>query len=99
MDRMRVYRIFRMKDHERQRFRFAPHTSGTMIVKPKDFEERGAVDAATEYAVWSELKRGSEPLDVGDILVAPDESMRILKYVGFEEARWLVPEDMHAAAG
>lgn len=89
---MPLYRIFRMKDQERQRFRWAPHTSGATLVKPKDFEEQGTVEAATAYTAWSQLKESSTPLDIGDLLVAPDDTMQILKYVGFEEARWIIPE-------
>lgn len=89
---MPVYRIFRMKDHERQRFRWAPHTSGATMVKPKDFEEQGNIDASSAYAAWSALKETEKPLDIGDILVDHKDEMRILKYVGFEEARWIIPE-------
>jgi hypothetical protein len=89
---MPVYRIFRMKDHERQRFRWAPHTSGATMVKPKDFEEQGSVEATSTYAAWSELKQTEKPLDIGDILIDHKDEMRILKYVGFEEARWIIPE-------
>src|SRR6185436_9288827 len=89
---MPAYRIFRMKDNERQRFRWAPHATGAMMVRPRDFEEEGTVDATSLYAAWSELKNSERPLDIGDILVLPNDEMRILKYVGFEEARWVIPE-------
>ncbi len=89
---MPVYRIFRMKDQERQRFRWAPHTSGVTMVKPKDFEEQGSVEAPTAYTAWSQLRGQEGAIDIGDLLVAPDDSMQILKYVGFEEARWIIPE-------
>ena len=89
---MTLYRIFRMKDHERQRFKWAPHTSGVTLVKPRDFEENGSVEAASFYAAWNDMKTGETPLEIGDVLVAPNEEMRILKYIGFEEARWVLPE-------
>lgn len=89
---MPVYRIFRMKDHERQRFRWAPHTSGSTLVKPRDFEEQGSVEAVNVYTAWADLKDTENPLDIGDILVAPNDELRILKYVGFEEAAWVIPE-------
>lgn len=89
---MPVYRIFRMKDQERQRFRWAPHTSGVTMVKPKDFEEQGSVEAQSAYTAWSQLRGQEGAIDIGDLLVAPDDSMQILKYVGFEEARWIIPE-------
>lgn len=92
---MAVYRIFRMKENERQRFRWAPHTSGTTLVKPKDFEENGSVEASSFYDAWTLSKAMDAPIDIGDILVA-NEEMRILKYIGFEEAKWVVPEPKQA---
>ncbi len=89
---MSTYRIFRMKPQDRQRFRWAPHTAGLCSAKPKDYEEQGAVEASTVYAAWAQLKAAGHPLDLGDILIDPNEQMRIVKYVGFEEVRWLIPE-------
>lgn len=89
---MPEYRIFRMKDAERQRFRIQPHTSGATMVKPKDFEERGSINAPTPYTAWALLKESNDPLLVGDLLIAPNDEIRILKYVGFEEARWIIPD-------
>lgn len=89
---MPVYRIFRMKELERQKFRWAPHTSGTTNVKPKDFDEQGTVDSPNVYMAWAQLKETEQPLDIGDILIAPNDALRILKYVGFEEAQWIIPE-------
>lgn len=89
---MAVYRIYRMKDHERQRFRWAPHTSGATQVKPRDFEEHGTVEALSFYDAWTLMRATDSPIDIGDVLVGPNEEMRILKYIGFEEARWVVPE-------
>lgn len=89
---MPLYRIFRMKDSERQRFRMLPHTSGATMIKPKDFEEQGAVEAVSPYGAWSQLRESDHPLQVGDLLIAPNDEMRILKFVGFEEARWIIPE-------
>jgi len=57
-----------MKDHPRQSFRWQPHTGGITNVKPKDFQEAGAVEAPNAYAVWSALKGTDEPLDVGDVI-------------------------------
>ena len=88
---MPVYQIHRMKDVPRQQFRWAPHTSGVTVVKPKDYEPAASVEALTTYAAWMELRASATPLDIGDILEAEGE-LRILKYIGFEEARWYVPE-------
>jgi hypothetical protein len=89
---MPAYQIHRMKDPHRQQFRWAPHTSGTTVVKPKDYEPRTVVEAASPYAVWLMLRDTEEPLEVGDLLEAEAGELRIYKYIGFEEARWFVPE-------
>ena len=40
------------------------------------------------------------PLEVGDVLEsAADGSLRIFKFVGFEEAQWALPEQKPVAAG
>lgn len=93
---MPLYRIHRMKDLARQQFRWAPHTSGVTVVKTRDYEPAhhehcATVEAPTPYAAWVGLRGSSTPLDIGDILETEGE-LRILKYVGFEEARWYVPE-------
>jgi hypothetical protein len=81
-----------MKDTPRQQFRWAPHVSGVANVKPKDYEPSGEVDAENEYAAWALLRDSETPLSVGDILELPAGQLRICKYVGFDEARWFVPE-------
>ena len=53
---MPLFRIFRMKDSPRQQFRWAPHVSGTANAKPKDFEERGQLEALHEYDAWRILR-------------------------------------------
>ncbi len=94
---MPVFRIHRMKENPRQQFRWAPHVSGAANVKPKDYEQLGEIDAENEYAAWALLRNSERPLMVGDILELPSGQLRICKYVGFEEARWLVPEVPAAA--
>lgn len=94
---MPLYQIHRMKDLPRQQFRWAPHTSGVTVVKPRDYEPTATVEAATAYAAWIALRGSDMPLDIGDILEAEGE-LRILKYVGFEEARWFVPEPAPVSA-
>jgi hypothetical protein len=89
---MPAFRIFRMRESARQQFRWAPHTSGASQLKPKDYEEAGQVEASGFYAAWTALKREGRPLDVGDLLEREGGELRICKYVGFEEARWMVPE-------
>ncbi len=89
---MPAYQIHRLKDHHRQQFRWAPHTSGTTVVKPKDYEPGTMVEAASPYAVWLMLRDTEHPLEVGDLLETTAGELRIYKYIGFEEARWFVLE-------
>jgi hypothetical protein len=81
-----------MKDNPRQQFRCAPHVSGAANAKPKDYEQSGEVEAENEYAAWAVLRNSETPLQVGDLLELADGQLRICKYVGFEEARWFIPE-------
>ncbi len=81
-----------MKDNPRQQFRWAPHVSGAANVKQKDYEPSGEVDAENEYAAWALLRSSETPLLVGDVLELPAGQLRICKYVGFDEARWFIPE-------
>ena len=89
---MPSYRVHRLKDHLRHQFRFAPHVSGIANVKPRDYEAADAVEASSPYGAFFLLKDSDAPLQLGDLLEAQDQSLRIYKYVGFEEARWVVPE-------
>ena len=89
---MAAYRIYRMKDNVRQQFRWAPHTIGITAVKPKDYELLHSVEAQGVYAVWMQLKDTGTALQVGDILEVEGGELRIYKYVGFEEAQWIMPE-------
>jgi hypothetical protein len=86
------YRVFRMKDSPRQQFRWAPHVSGPVDARPKDFEASGEVEALHEYDAWRILREGGTPLAVGDLLESVDGQLRICKYVGFEPAQWVLPE-------
>ena len=94
---MPLYRIHRMKETPRQSFRWAAHTAGSASLKPRDYEAGDTVEAESPYAAWSALLSSERPLGVGDVLEAPDGSLRVCKYVGFEEARWFVPEPEQAS--
>ncbi len=87
-----------MKDNPRQQFRWAPHVSGAANAKPKDYEQSGEVEAENEYAAWAVLRNSETPLQVGDLLELADGQLRICKYVGFEEARWFIPEPPNTPA-
>ena len=92
------FRIHRLKDHLRQNFRSAPHLSGTASVKPRDYElkdvpeEEDFVEASSPYAAFFVLREAPQPIQVGDLLEAEDGSLRIFKFVGIEEAQWVLPE-------
>lgn len=82
-----------MKDHVRQSFRWAAHTLGMANVKPRDFiEQEGEIEAGSPYTAWMLWKDTEHPLEVGDLLQSDSGTLYLYKYVGFEEARWVVPE-------
>ena len=127
---MARYRIHRIREAPRENFRWAAHTGGLAIVKPKDYDVTEEIEAATPYAVWKILTAGGRPLYPGDILetvlvegsleeraqrsrldASPEElassspvwareiralcapsELLITKYIGFEPAKWYVPE-------
>src|SRR5258706_1583124 len=89
---MPAYQIHRLKESQRQQFRWAPHTSGVTIAKPKDYEKGALTEAASAYAVWLALRDTAEQLQIGDLLELENGDLRIYKYIGFEEAHWFVPE-------
>jgi hypothetical protein len=91
------YRIHRIKEAPGEHFRWAAHTGGQAVAKMKDYEPGGEVDAPTPYAAWKMLEGDDRALRAGDLLEAvaadggPGE-LKILKYIGFEPAKWYVPE-------
>jgi hypothetical protein len=89
---MPLFRIYRMKDAPRQQFRWAPHVSGSASLKPKDYDQRGEIEALHEYDAWRLLRESGEALEVGDLLESESAQLRICKYVGFEPAQWILPE-------
>jgi len=89
---MPTYRVHRLRDYLRASFRSAPHVSGTAALKPRDYVPGGEVEAATPYAAFLEMRSAETPLEVGDVLEAADGSLRVCKFVGFEEAHWVVAE-------
>jgi hypothetical protein len=89
---MPSYRVHKLRDHLRQAFRSAPHVSGAASVKPRDYTPDTTIEAATPYAAFFALRETGAPIEVGDLLEAEDGALCIFKFVGFEEARWVVPE-------
>jgi hypothetical protein len=90
------YRIHRLKDTPREQFRWAAHTGGLAVVKLKDYEEDGVIEASNPYAAWKSLQANSRPLRPGDLLAVSNNSgqeieLHIAKYIGFEPAQWFAP--------
>lgn len=65
---MPAYQIHRLKDSQRQQFRWAPHTSGLTIAKPKDYEPGLIAEGVSPYAVWLALRETEQALQVGDLV-------------------------------
>jgi hypothetical protein len=91
-----LFRIHRMKESARENFRWAAHTSGCAVVKPKDYEPAGEIESSSAYAAWTALRQTDRPLETGDILEDEAGVLRIAKYIGFETAQWWVPEPRSA---
>jgi hypothetical protein len=94
---MPFYRIHRIRESIKEQFRWAPHTGGTAVVKPKDYDITGDAEAATPYALWSAMKAQGHDLYPGDVLETIKEDgspgeLQIFKYIGFEPAKWWMPE-------
>ena len=89
---MSNYRVYRMKEAPRQQFRWAPHVSGEVGVKARDYEPDGEIEADGQYDAWSRLREAGHPLAIGDLLESESGALHICKYVGFESANWVVPE-------
>lgn len=89
---MATFRIHRLKPVPREQFRWAAHTGGEAIIKPKDYEPAETVDGHTVYAAWQAMNDANEPLAPGDLLESESGELKILKYIGFESAKWFVPE-------
>jgi hypothetical protein len=88
---MPQFKIHRQREAARANFRFAPHTSGPAVVKQKDYELSGEMEAASAYALFNALRGSEEALEVGDVVELPDGALKIYKYVGLEDASWWVP--------
>jgi len=90
---MPSYRVHRLKDHLRQPFRFAPHVTGAAMVRPRDYEPGGMIEAPSPYTAYFNMRDSEAPLEVGDLLEAAESgALCICKFVGFEEAQWALPE-------
>jgi hypothetical protein len=90
------FRIYRMRPHVKQSFRWAPHVSGLATVKQRDYLPGSEFQAPDEYALWAELRNSEEALELGDLVEAGGEAgggvLKICKFVGFESAKWAETE-------
>jgi len=98
------YRIHRMKETPRETFRWAAHTGGLAVVKPKDYDFNGELEAATPYALWKQLADTPQALHTGDLLElltaeGTSAALLIAKYIGLEPATWWIPEPKPESAG
>jgi hypothetical protein len=89
---MPSHRIHRLRAHLQQQFRSAPHVSGAASVKPRDYEPGETIEGPTPYAVFFAMRETDNPLHPGDLLETEGGALKIYKFVGFEDATWLVPE-------
>jgi hypothetical protein len=91
------FRIHRIKDTPGENFRWAAHTGGLAIIKPKDYNAHEEIEAPTPYSAWKLMAERGQPLRPGDVLEtlpgdAASGDLQISKYIGFEPAQWHVPE-------
>ena len=93
------YRIYYLKESQRQHFRYAPPAEpGPVKLKMKDYQPDGEIEASSPYAAWKKMRDeagqedGRRPIDIGDALETDTGALLVCKYVGFEEAQWLLPE-------
>ena len=94
---MPSFRIHRIRETMKEQFRWKAHTGGAGVVKPKDYEVGGEMDAATPYALWNRMKIEGKPLCPGDVLETVQNDgtageLQIFKYIGFEPAKWWIAE-------
>ena len=90
---MPSFKIHRLRDSQLQQFRSAPHTSGTSQVRHRDYTEGGQVEAPGVYAAWTALRDSEQALRIGDILEDEKGALRVCKFVGLEEAQWVVVQE------
>lgn len=96
---MPLYRIHRLREQARLSFRNAPHATGLVTVKPKDYEAKEEFEAENPYALWKTLSETPDKLEVGDVLADIEGKLLICKYIGFDDAQWLVIEAKQSLNG
>lgn len=97
------YRVYRIKESQKEAFRWSAHMGGLALVKAKDYEPGGELESQSPYSLWKELQAPSSasagiqrPLAPGDLLelIGDDGPGQLLitKYIGFEPAQFVIPE-------
>ena len=97
LDQKMRYRVYRMRDSQREQFRWAPHTGGSLVVKPKDYMADEELEAPSPYSAWKLLAGRGQILRPGDLVELINDDgisgqLQICKYIGFEPAEWFVAE-------
>ncbi len=90
------FRIYRLRESQRENYRWSAHTGGEASLKSRDYGRGETLDAETPYAAWRQLREAGVPLQIGDVLEAlavteSDAELWISKYIGLERAHWHVP--------
>lgn len=98
MKTMSVLRVFRLRDHLRQGFRNGPHMSGVSQVKPRDYQEDFTMECDSAYTAWATLRGTERAIQIGDLIEINGSDLKIAKFVGFDEARWVLPEAAESSA-
>ena len=85
-----------------------PHNIGTwreavavkaneLVTVPDGIEPvHAAMLKINPMTAWHMLHGTSDELRLGDLLACEGGELRIVKYIGFEEARWVIPEQKPA---
>ena len=68
------------------------------MVRPRDYEPGGLIEAPSPYTAYFSMRDSAAPLEVGDLLEDENGALSICKFIGFEEARWVLPESKPEAA-
>jgi hypothetical protein len=89
---MAAYRVWKLRESQRQHFRNQEHMGGAATVKPRDYTEGGLHEAAGPYELWNQLKGTPDALQVGDVVASEAGELVVFKFIGFESAQWLLME-------
>ena len=89
------YRIYHLREAQRQHFRQAPPAPGPLKLKLKDYQPGGEIEATSPYTAWKQLHGNPgelQPIGIGDARETDTGTLLLCRYAGFEEAEWFVPE-------